>query len=317
MATNIIVRQWQEQGPPANNIGNWSFIAAVRFPQGVASTLRELQDRFCKKGGQTYALNHKTEGKDVLIAYNSQSKDVNKMYSIQLGATTALTEEELSHASFLTDFGSQIKYPKDDETHKSLVRNGYYEWLENYNANSNLKTISRESVPQQARHYAQTSSAASKFDTNDELPPAEPEPAAVATKVVAPQAKVLAVPKSDVQLDMKPNGTLMASAIATPVEVTPKVVAPAPIPEAHKPEVKVVSGSNQDSEVAARIENFGKAHGINLMTMSTEISDTQFYKPGMAVLSCFTQYSKNIETKKHLCRGGCPLRLDCMVTDVG
>lgn len=317
MATNAIVRELQEQGPPANNTGAWSFIVPLRLTQGVSDKIKKLADKVQPKGpsGIPFAINHKTEGRDLLISFNSQEKIPDQMYQVIHGDKKPLTEEELGHSKFLTDFGAHIKYPNQDEIRKSLVRSGFYEWLDTFSASANLKTISREpaTAPAPAQQAAAPRQPAAALE-----PAPEPEPAR-APAPVTPAAVVQAVEQQASEVIAQATTSVQASAVnVSPVaamSVQTEVVAPvaAVVPPPAAP-VQTAVGSAAANDIQSRVSAYAQAQGIALKTIDAPISDAQFYKPGMSVLNCFTQYTATSKTNKPLCKG-CPLRLDCMVND--
>ncbi len=301
MAQNVIVRELQEQGAPANNAKGWSFIQPIRFPQGVSTNLYTLMEKFNKKKGEVFALSHKTQGRDLMISYDPESKDPNTVYQIQLGDTTPLTEEELSHAPYLTDFASFMKYPKEGTITETLQRNGYYEWLEQFQANINMKTISKGSGAAQQQtappkappaNQQQSSTAfdvagdggmgAAETSAKDEP---EPAPAKPAVKAPAPKVEAKAEPEPE-------------QAPPAKQETAP---APSPAPAA-KP-----TGNGIEAKLAA----FSQSTSIPLVESTKDFSENgvKLYKTGMNVPACFTQYN---QTDKTICKQ-CPLRLDCMM----
>ena len=317
MATNAIVRELQEQGPPANNTGSWSFIVPLRLTQGVSDKIKKLADKVQPKGpsGIPFAINHKTEGRDLLISFNSQEKVPDQMYTVIHGDRKPLTEEEIGHTKFLTDFGAHIKYPNQDEVRKSLVRSGFYEWLDTFSASANLKTISREPA-QQAAAPRQPAAAAQEPAPEPEPARAQPAPAPVAE---SPAPVVTTVAQTPVQAAPAPAPEVQApvvnvapvAAMAVQTEVVAPVAAVVPPPAAP---VQQAVGSAAANDIQSRVTAYAQAQGIAVKTIDTPISDAQFYKPGMSVLNCFTQYTATSKTNKPLCKG-CPLRLDCMVND--
>lgn len=329
MATNAIVRELQEQGPPANNTGNWSFVVPLRLTQGTSEKIRKLAEKIQPKSpdGVPYAINHKTEGRDLLISFNSQEKVADQMYSVIHGDKKPLTEEELAHSKYLTDFAAHIKYPNQEEVRKSLVRSGYYEWLDAFSATANLKTISREPASQQA--------AAPRQPAPAQEPAPEPEPARVAPAPVAP-APAPVTPAAVIQAVESQASAVIAQAAPTPVAPAPvqvpvvnvnpvaamsmdtEVVAPAAavVPAPVQAPAQQTVGSAAANDIQSRVAAYAQQQGIALKTIATEIVDAQFYKPGMSVLNCFTSYTVTGKTNKPLCKG-CPLRLDCMMNDAG
>jgi hypothetical protein len=297
MATNAISRELQEQGPPANNVKEWSYIVALRLTQGTSTKIQKLAEKIQPKGpnGVPYAINHKTHGRDLLISYNSQEKVADQMYSVIHGDVKPLTEEELAHSKYLTDFGAHIKYPNQGEIRNSLVRSGYYEWLDAFSASSNLKTISREPVQQ----------AAPRAAAAPPEPQPEPEPAPVAPAPV----KAAPAPASSpvVQAPVVHQTPVAAMSMDT------EVAAPVATPASRAVPAQAV-GSAVANDIQSRVTAYAQAQGIALKQIETPIADAQFYKPGMSVLNCFTQYTTTSRENKALCKS-CPLRLDCMVND--
>ena len=297
MAHNVIVRQLQEQGPPANNTGSWSFIVPMRFPQGFANTLSELQEKFNKKAGQVYALSHGTEGRDLQISYNSQAKDPGSMYQVQLGDRTPISEEERAHSKHLIDFGSFMKYPKQSDVKTSLVRNGYYEWLDNFVANLNLKTITKSEPAAQQQAAAQTPASAQQPPAQQAAHPDAPPPGASA---MDGDTGAIVADHSETAPAQQVAAPAQTQAAAPPTQPAP---AQAPVQQA----------AAAPSDIAGKLQAFSQATGIGLQVIGKEFADVRLYQPNMAVPVCFTQYSA---TDKKICKQ-CPLKLDCMMTDAG
>lgn len=286
MAHNVIIRELQHQGPPANNIGSWSFIVPMRFPQGFANTLAELQEKFNKKSGQVYALSHSTEGRDLLISYNSQAKDPGSMYQVQLGDKTVLTPDEFAHEKFLIDFGAHLKYPDQNDLQKSLARNGYYEWLENFLAQSNLATIQKASTPAPA-----------------------PAPAAPAKPSAFDDTSTFKAEAEEIIPSIKPAAEAPVSTPAPTPAPAPALAQVAPQPQMATATPVAATGH----DINSKILNFAQSIGIGLHVLNQEFPDVRIYQPTMQVPVCFTQYSA---TDKKICKQ-CPLKLDCMLTDAG
>lgn len=160
MATNLISRDLQHAGPPSNNSEGWSFIRPARFPQGLAKRIKEKGEKLNKRDGQTYPLNHSSEGQDLLISYNSEKKEPNDRYSLDLGGVTPLAEAEMAHQPFLTDFKAFIKYPKGEELVQALKRFGYYDWLNEFKGAATMVSVPRSApAPMQPQQMPQQNMA--------------------------------------------------------------------------------------------------------------------------------------------------------------
>lgn len=343
MATNIISRDIQQAGPPSNNAAGWSFIRPVRFPQGFAKTLKDKQEKFNKRNGEVYALSHVKEGRDIFISYNSQEKEPSKKYSLDLGDVTPLTEEEMGHGHFLTDFKSFIKYPKDEELTAALRRFGYYDWLNEFKSSTTMISVPRTSsspqpvqqqpiqqqvpqnqtppqqaqtvqthqavqqpvqVQQPANPNAAAFSAASKPDPVFEQSD-DPEPAA--TQVAPAQPAQQSVQQPAVQQAAQP-AVQQPVQPQQPVDTAPISGTPQSVPQSNPaPTAKPA----QDAQ--ARILEFLQKTGVQSRISDTQYSKSlRFYQPGMTVPSCWELYNRVSKENREQCRQ-CALRLDCMM----
>jgi hypothetical protein len=141
MACNAVIRDIQSAGAPANNTGKWTYVHPIRIPQGLAATLVGLAEKLNKIDGKVYPLTDRNYGRDLLISFDSQSKDKNKIYQVQVGDRTKLTDDELAQQEFLIDFASHLKYPEPTALEETLRRNGFYELLDEYEARLSLTSI--------------------------------------------------------------------------------------------------------------------------------------------------------------------------------
>jgi hypothetical protein len=341
MATNAIVREIQQAGAPANNAAGWTFIQPVKVPEGFSNTIKEKMDKFNKIAGKVYGFNHKDHGKDLLITYNSQSKEPSKMYQLDLGEKSPLTQEEMAHAKYLIDFQAALSktgYPKDENCTKALEKNGYMDLLESLNASHNLKQI-QQNAPAETPVVA------------PQVPPTQPvaSPAApvaqVTQTVTAAQAAAFDTP-ADGGVAPTAGGELKAEAAPTasaeppppafnaneqlptfapapaPVQAVPPaapqpapVVAPvlAPVP----PPAPVAASAPAPAPAASqdllgKISTFASSTGLTLAPHDKEYPDVMTFKKGMTVPTCFTKYTVTMPTK--VCTK-CPMRLDCMIAD--
>lgn len=303
MASNVIVRELQQQGPPANAQG-WSFIRAIRLPQGFGKTLKEKQDKLNKRDGQIYPLNHITEGRDLMISYNSQSENKNNIYSLDLGNVVPLTEDEMKHQPFLVNFHSFMKYPKQNEIADSLRRFGYYNWINEFRNTSTLVSVPKQTnvpPPQPAPVQAGRQSGQSAFN-----PPASPEPPFEEEPAAAPP-----VPAPVVQPVAQPAP--VPAAPATPVPVQQQQAAPASKPAAQP--TQVVQNMAGQANIEGRLQLFATNTGVQLVVNGTTYQkNLRMYRPDLAVPTCWTTYSQTSSTPagKAQCKA-CPLRLDCMM----
>lgn len=310
MATNAIIRDLQTQGAPSNNAEKWSYIRPMRFPQGFAKTIREQQDKFNKRDGKVYQLNHLTEGKDLQISYNSQSDDKNKIYVLNLGQITPLTPAELGQEAFLTNFGQYMKYPKQAEISDALRRFGYYDWITEHK-NSAPRTQVPKAAPQQQTiapaQAAPSAPAASAFaaPAAPEPPFEEPEPAAAApaaspTPSAAQQAPTIAPTTTVAMQQQTPVAPPQPAPVAQPVPVAaPVQAAPAAAP--------------LQNGVEGRLQDFSTRTGVKLAVAGTVYQKAlRLYTPTLAVPTCWSTYSATSRTNREQCKQ-CPLRLDCMM----
>jgi hypothetical protein len=291
MAHNCIVREDQEQGPPSNNATNWSFVHAIRLPQGVADSVVDLQVKFGapNPAGGKYGFSHKDFGKDIYLSYNSQAGTPTAMYSVVVGPKdppTPLTADELKHGPHLVNFLEHLngKYPKDETLEEALRRNGYYDWLEKMNAAANLSQIERVSPPVQVTAQPQAHSA---FDDGGGMTHSSgvaPAPAKMGNFQAPPE-------EDDVPMDFPP--------VQQAKPAPQKAAASAP--------------ASNGSDIQTKLQAFANETGKALTAFEKDLSDVslKFYKPGLNVPACFTQYSAN---DKAVCKK-CPIRLDCMMTD--
>ena len=123
LAHNAIIRERQKSGAPANNTGNWTYVCAIRLPQGVADNIVDLQTKFGlakPDGSGKYGFSHRDYGKDINLTFNSQTGNPQTMYSVLIGPkdpATPLNEEEIAHITSrncMVDFLTHLngKYPK-------------------------------------------------------------------------------------------------------------------------------------------------------------------------------------------------------------
>lgn len=301
MASNVIIRELQEQGPPANN-QNWSYIKQVRFPQGFAKTLKELQDKFNKVENKVYALNHMQYGKDLYVSFNSASEDKNKIYTVQLGNTTALTDAEKACAGQLVDFQAHMRYPDQRGLSESLKRNGLYEWLENFRSTSNIPSVARA-----PRTAAEGSTSSAKFESGDAVP-ADPEPARPAQPVTPPAQPSVTAAAAAVAV-----AAVVAAAPAPAAPVAPPVAPAAVVQPATPAQPAAAPVVSSASAVEGRLQDFSTQTGVPLAVSGAVYQKPlKLYNPTLAVPTCWASYNQTIRANKDLCKA-CPLRLDCML----
>jgi len=325
MASNTIIREIQEQGAPGNNTGQWTYVHPLRLPSGAANKIVDKQVKFGHKNpaGGTYSYNHKEFGKDLLITMNAKPASPGDTYVIDAGKNdpvTPLTQDELSQIKFLTNFLEHLKYPKNEEVEEALKKNGFQEWLEKTQAESNLQQISKSAPPAQSPPPPSEPSA---FDDGGGIPHSGEHRGVPVESAPAAQAD----PEDDLPLDLSqfkggPAPAATASPASTPTApaqpaaVAVKAEAPAPVAAAPAPAPAAKPAAGATGDLAARIQAFVAA---NATTKTLVVADKEydaslglrFYKVGLSIPNCFTQYTSN---DKAVCRQ-CPVRLDCMMTD--
>lgn len=318
MAQNAIIRELQAQGAPSNS-ASWTFIRPIRFPQGFSKTLKEHQTKFNKRDGQEWALNHKTEGRDLQLSYNSQSDDKNKIYMLMLGEITPLTDAEIAQAPHLTDFASFMKYPKQPEIADALRRFGYYDWINEYRASKPSASVPRSapaSAPAQ-QTIRQPAQAATAFDVpaGQPEPPFEPEPAAAAPAAspapkAAPQAPIAAAPApaaAPAAPVIPQTNTVAMQQQQTPV--APPQAPAAPVAQA----APAAAPTGAQAGVEGRLQSFSTQTGVPLVVAGkTYAKALRLYRPDLAVPTCWSTYSATSRANREQCKQ-CPLRLDCMM----
>lgn len=318
MAQNVIVRDLQAQGAPSNNAQKWSFIRPLRFPQGFGKTLKEHQAKFNKRDGQEWALNHRTEGKDLQLSYNSSSEDKNKIYMLALGDITPLTDEEMKHAPFLTDFKSFLKYPQQSEIASALRRFGYYDWINEMRTSRPSTSVPKAPPAQQTQAINKAPQGpATAFDVQGQPePPFEPEPAATATQsspapqatqqapIAAAPAAAPAAPVIAPQQTMTMQQQTPVTPPAAPVQAAPAAPVAPTQPPAQTPAQAGVEG---------RLQSFSTQTGVPLIvTGKTYTKALRLYRADLAVPTCWSTYSATSRANREQCKQ-CPLRLDCMM----
>lgn len=321
MATNAIIRDLQLQGPPTNNSQGWSFIRPLRLPQGFSATIKEKQEKFNKRDGKVYALNHQTEGKDLQISYNSNSQKVADIYMMELGLNTPLTEEEMAQGGSLTNFASHMKYPAQKEMADALRRFGYYDWVNEFRASSPTTSVPRQAqvahqqqAAPRAAQPAQNLNPAFAAEATPE-PPFEPEPVAAATTprptasaapqapTPQPQQQPVAPPPVEVPT-INPTASV-AMQVQTPV-VAPSQPVAAPV-QATQPAGPIQPG------VVGRLQDFAAQTGVKLIVKGTTYQkNLRIYTPDLAVPTCWATYGETSRANREQCKK-CPMRLDCMM----
>lgn len=68
-------------------------------------------------------------GRDVHIMYNSQERNPNQKYMINIGDHTPLTDTERGYLSQLYVWKDRVEFPSYDEVKQQLMVNGYYQML--------------------------------------------------------------------------------------------------------------------------------------------------------------------------------------------
>jgi hypothetical protein len=311
MASNVIIRELQIQGPPANNSDGWSFIRQIRFPQGFSKTLKEKQDKFNKRDGKIYALNNIAEGRDLQISYNSNAEDIKNMYVLELGERTPITEEEWAHEGFLVDFPALMIYPDQAQVADSLRRNKYYDWLNDFKNSQPAQSIQKSAPPvqqpaspqpqgRQTGGFAATGMPEAPFES-------EEEPAGARTQAPAQPAQP---PPIQAAAPAAPAQPAAPPVQAAPPPAAPKAAAPAPGP------APAANGTvpGKAAPIESRLQEFSGKFGAALVATNKtyEGKTLRLYRPDLAVPDCWSTYTKKVTENKDQCRG-CPLRLDCMM----
>lgn len=324
MAQNAIVRELQEQGPPANGKG-WSFIRPLQITQGFADTLVTKRDAFNKgpeKGPDgkpiVYEFNHMQRGRDLLITYNKSSVDKNKIYSLDLGEKTSLTPAELEHAPFLVDFATHIKYPKQEELRSALERFGYNEALATMTSRSNLKSILPPAEKQQPTQPA--------YDPNDDIgdesnfqnapqkPQATTQPAAQPVSSAAAQPQAAQAAAAVASLDpaaaspVQHHEPVQQTAPAQPVAPVQAQVQPQAAAAAAPAAAQPAAGAT----IQEKLLGFATEFNRPLVENQGSFPEMRVFQTGMAVPGCFPNYTDKHEIQ--VCKK-CPVRFDCMQAD--
>jgi hypothetical protein len=323
MASNAIIRELQEQGAPANNTGQWTFVHPIRIPQGAADKIVEAQAKYGVKkpdGSGHFGFNDKTHGKDLGLTFNPDAAVPAEMYVLGISKDTpvkALTEEEMKHAPHLVDFLKHLKYPKAGELTETFKRNGFTEWLENIQAQANLQQINKGSdVTPPADAPAANAAAPDAFESGGGIPPSgEPQGAPSDSEPAAPATQVGNVqvdkPEEDLPVDLGELKGGPAKSAAAPAAEKPVAAKAEAAPAAAAP---AAAKAPTSSDLAAKILTYCTDKKKETVVSDKEFKGDlalRFYKPGMTVPACFSKYSAN---DKPTCRP-CPLRLDCMMTD--
>jgi len=296
MASNAIVRDIQSAGPPANNTGKWTFVHPIKVPQGFADTIAEKQEKFNKVGGVMYGFSHKDHGRDLLISYNSASKEPAKMYQLDLGDKTALKPEELQHGSFLVDFLSHLVFPADSTIEQALQRFGYYEKLQSLAAGHNLQQVGQSAQAAPAAAPQAQAVAPGAFDDGGGLPASSAAPAPAVSQQPGVRLGIDPALETDVDMPQPAVAAPVAAPVTQPaVAAAAPVAAPAPVAAAPV------------ADLGSRIAAFAQLQNIPVRVSVSEHSDMRNYKSGMSVPQCFEKYDAQAKCKP------CPIRLDCMM----
>jgi hypothetical protein len=329
MASNAIIRELQAQGAPGNNTGSWTYVHPIRLPSGAADEIVDKQNKFGVKkpdGSGRFGFNHKDHGKDILITMNPNPKTPAGTYVIDSGVNdpvSPLTADEMAQQKFLVNFVEHIKFPKDEDVEQALKRNGFEEWLEGAQAQTNLQQISKSGPP---AGPAAPPSDPGAFDDGGGIQPSGEnrgvpnEAPAQIGNFQAPAAED-DVPVDVGQLKGGPAPTAPAAAPAVQAApAQPAAAAPAVAAQPATPPVKAAPAAAKPAaaaggDLSSKIQAFVAAHPDKKLVEATKEYDPslglRFYKVGLSIPSCFTKYSEN---DKAVCRG-CPVRLDCMMTD--
>lgn len=342
LCSNAIFRPLQEQGPPANNVGKWTYIVPIRLPQGAANKLLDARDKFNKhtidmpdgsKQQKVFELHHAKYGKDFMLSYNSHAGSPADQYQVYLGPKdpiAPLTEQERTQEPHLIPFLAYLKYPNQQTLKDSLVKNGYYEVLDALLSKKNADSakLDRGAIP--APQSAPVAAVAPTVQAAPSAPSAFNDESAVSAAGESeagsydPRGPIGNFPAAPVEDDVpmfdKPPVAAAPAAVAptpAPVQVAPAAApvapvqaapAPTPAPTAAAPAAAPTNGTGKN--VVALVQQYAQASGLTLVSNDKQYAeDLRFVTQGMQIPSCFNQYNVG---DRAICKG-CPIKVDCMM----
>lgn len=298
MVINAIVRDIQTQGAPAG-AKDWSFVAPLKIPKGLAETISERAKKFNKKPGgkpdEFYGFNHADHGKDLWISYNSQA-DAQKMYDLQVGMAdrdrTPLTAEEREHAKYMTDFAPHVRYMADADVEQLLQRGTYYEMLQGLQAQQALAKVQ------------------SAVGLQTQQPPAQEIPRSVSTPTVSAQTQDLVTPAA---LATDDDGGITAGTDSDVPNTMTQAVKSTQATQPATPPVQSPTAAPAPTTGGGVAAEFARQHGkaTKVVTQDYSALSLRTVKTGTEVAECFSQYSTYRTQHPDVCKQ-CPVKLDCM-----
>jgi hypothetical protein len=127
--SQVLIRNVSNLGDPTLSTRPWH---PVRLGPAVFFTLLKLkQFNVCTIEGKQYQADIADPywGRDIHVMYNSNERNPQQKYMINLGEHTPLTEQEKAYLREAYNWGHLVEYSSFEETKQSLQINGYYQLL--------------------------------------------------------------------------------------------------------------------------------------------------------------------------------------------